>query len=77
MDKPYVKMRLRPGVDDKQVSDLCSWLVDLNALLQHDIIINVAGPRESRVPGLQVHVKEFLCEVIKRLKEGNDEETSA
>lgn len=72
MGKPHARINLRPGVVKEQVEMLRSWLRDLRALLGRDIIINVAGPRESRAPGLQEHVRDFLIEVLRPMVEINE-----
>lgn len=64
MGKPYVKMSLKEGLDQQQLNNLAAWLDKLATRLGHPITVNVAGPRESRVPGLQEHVCDFLMAAL-------------
>lgn len=64
MGKPFCQINLRPG-DATQVTNLRGWLFELSSRLGRRIVINVAGPRESRSPHLQGRVTEFLKEVLK------------
>lgn len=69
MNKPYVKLNIGTALDSKLADTLCDWLIKLRGIKKRDLIINVAGPRESRLPGLQATVKEFLTNVFKSLEE--------
>jgi hypothetical protein len=50
---------------DSSVSRLNEWLRLLSNKLNKEICINIAGPRESRIPGLQENTKNFLLDVLK------------
>ncbi len=50
---------------DSATPKLNEWLRLLSNKLNKEICINIAGPRESRVPGLQENTKNFLLDVLK------------
>ncbi len=47
-----------PNAED----DARKWLSGFNA---QSLVLNVAGPRESKCPGIQAKTKSFLCEILR------------
>ncbi|MCQ2392124.1 MAG: putative molybdenum carrier protein [Kiritimatiellae bacterium] len=41
------------------------------------VVLNVAGPRESRVPGIQVKTKSFVMRLIKAVRAAEEQEAQA
>lgn len=58
LNKPFLVVQLDHGVTDKAVASVIEWL------RQHKIkTLNVAGPRESKRPGIYRVTRELLVEV--------------
>lgn len=65
MQKPYIRLNLRSMFRNEQIKRVREWLEELVIKLGRPAVINIAGPRESRVPGLQAAVKALLIDVLK------------
>ena len=60
-EKPYLIIDLEEDTEDEAVKMILSWVK------REDIqIMNVAGPRASKVPGIYECAKSIIAEVIKR-----------
>lgn len=58
MNKPFLVVQLDDGVTSKAVASVIEWL------RQHEIkTLNVAGPRESKRPGIHGLTRALLAEV--------------
>jgi hypothetical protein len=44
------------------------FAADIRDLIKDNGIVNVAGNRESKTPGIQEYVRKIMCEVLKDLK---------
>lgn len=62
LGKPHLVLQLDAGIRDEDVQQLLDWL-------QHESIatLNVAGPRESKRPGIYALVNELLERVAKAM----------
>jgi hypothetical protein len=52
-------------VDDETVEFVCRWL----ATFGPEFVLNVAGPRESKAPGIYAAAKAFLLDVLKGVRD--------
>jgi hypothetical protein len=62
--KPYFVVQLEEP--EKYKSQVVKWLIDLEVKT-----LNVAGPRESKTPGIHDEAFYFLCSVWEELSESN------
>lgn len=54
----------------QDVEGVMAWLRKVADGLKHeDLVLNVAGPRESKCPGIQESTRTFVVRLIERLKQ--------
>ena len=58
LNKPFLVIQLDLGIDGKSVTDVIEWL-----RLHKIKTLNVAGPRESKRPGIYSAARELLAEI--------------
>ncbi len=61
-DRPWLHLNLADDSQEMAVKQFRSWLRGVG----QGIVLNVAGQRESKSPGLQAEVREFLLNALKR-----------
>ena len=68
MPRPVLIQR-PDSVSDRQILHLVNWLRH-----NHIWVLNVAGPRESHVPGIQEQTRQFLLQLFTCLKSQHGDE---
>ncbi len=69
LDKPSLHIDLAANtVTSLKVVNWLFFLAEFTG--DQNVILNIAGQRESKAPGLQAEVKAFLIEVVRILREG-------
>ena len=62
----------RHAIFTQDVEGVMAWLRKVAADLKHeDLVLNVAGPHESKCPGIQESTRAFVTRLIERLKQGD------
>ena len=62
LSKPFLVLKVD---DEKATMKICDWLM---SLAKDDVVLNIAGPRESKASGIQKKTKELISLVIQEFK---------
>jgi putative molybdenum carrier protein len=60
--------RLVPDLSDDAAAATAAWLIEEHRRVGRPLTLNVAGPRESREPGIETRAEDFVSRLLSQLE---------